>query len=203
NKQFLRRLKYHRSYNESGYLELRWCSGSVYLTLVWLALVLACLVLSYVCTAVWSLNMYIHHRVWKVLILLFRGSDFGHISRSFPSSIHSPQHLYKELCMGNTEMLLLLPKLCGMVQQLLPSNYLGLLIINGIMDTSNKKYIEELCKSPQKIAFYDYIENNLAKRGLFKMGSIHKGEEIAVGWLGHHIFIDNKGDVDESMRGIN
>ncbi|MBA0855123.1 hypothetical protein Goshw_009477 [Gossypium schwendimanii] len=38
--------------------------------------------------------------------------------------------------------LLLLPKLCGMVQQLPPSNYLVLLVINGIKDTSSKKYIE-------------------------------------------------------------
>ncbi|KAL8239749.1 hypothetical protein R6Q59_016316 [Mikania micrantha] len=41
-------------------------------------------------------------------------------------------------------LLLSLPELCGMVQQLAPSNYLGLLIINRIKDTSNKKYIEEL-----------------------------------------------------------
>ncbi|MBA0855124.1 hypothetical protein Goshw_009477 [Gossypium schwendimanii] len=40
--------------------------------------------------------------------------------------------------------LLLLPKLCGMVQQLPPSNYLVLLVINGIKDTSSKKYIEGL-----------------------------------------------------------
>ncbi|GMJ08351.1 photosystem II reaction center protein B [Hibiscus trionum] len=45
---------------------------------------------------------------------------------------------------GLTGKLLLLPELCGMVQQLLPSNYLVLLVINGIKDTSSKKYIEGL-----------------------------------------------------------
>ncbi|KAI5667412.1 hypothetical protein M9H77_17265 [Catharanthus roseus] len=68
-----------------------------------------------------------------------------------------PQCLYKGLRMGNIEILLLLSELCGMVLQLLRSNYLGPHIINRIRDTSNKRYIEELSKIPEKLAFYDYI----------------------------------------------
>ncbi|OMO52130.1 hypothetical protein COLO4_37397 [Corchorus olitorius] len=45
---------------------------------------------------------------------------------------------------GLTGKLLLLLELCGMVQRLPPSNYLVLLVINGIKDTFNKKYIEGL-----------------------------------------------------------
>ncbi|KAL8265741.1 hypothetical protein R6Q59_003085, partial [Mikania micrantha] len=102
--------------------------------------------------------------------------------------------------------LLLLTELCCMVQQLPLSNYLGLLVINGIRDTSNKKYIEELVllaknqslsevwsKSPEKLAFYNYIGNNPAKGGLFRAGSMDNGDGIAVGWLGHPIFRDKEG----------
>ncbi|PHT98347.1 Photosystem II CP47 reaction center protein [Capsicum chinense] len=35
--------------------------------------------------------------------------------------------------------------------------------------------------------------NNLAKRGLFRVGSMDNGDGIAVGWLGHPIFRDKEG----------
>ncbi|OMP10487.1 Photosystem antenna protein-like protein [Corchorus olitorius] len=69
---------------------------------------------------------------------------------------------------GLTGKLLLLLELCGMVQRLPPSNYLVLLVINGIKDTFNKKYIEGA-------------------------GSMDNGDGIAVGWLGHPIFRDKEG----------
>ncbi|XLU19567.1 hypothetical protein S245_055633, partial [Arachis hypogaea] len=103
--------------------------------------------------------------------------------------------------------LLLLLELCGMVQQQLRLNYLAPLIINGIRDTSNKKYINELSaglaenqslseawsKIPEKLTFYDYIGNNPAKGGLFRAGSMDNGDGIAVDWLGHPIFRDKEG----------
>ncbi|CAA7400946.1 unnamed protein product [Spirodela intermedia] len=48
-------------------------------------------------------------------------------------------------------------------------------------------------KIPEKLAFYDYIGKNLAKRGLFRAGSMDNGNGIAIGWLGHPIFGDKEG----------
>ncbi|PPE02126.1 hypothetical protein GOBAR_DD00856 [Gossypium barbadense] len=45
--------------------------------------------------------------------------------------------------------------------------------INGINDTSSKKYIE-----------------GLVLGGLFRVSSMDNGDGIAVGWLGHPIFKD-------------
>ncbi|EEF38459.1 conserved hypothetical protein [Ricinus communis] len=81
---------------------------------------------------------------------------------------------------GKVQPLLLLLELCGMVQQLLRLNYLVPLVINGIKDTSSKKYIEEL------------VLGWPAKGGLFKVGSMDNEDGIAVGWLGHPIFRDKE-----------
>jgi photosystem II CP47 chlorophyll apoprotein len=43
---------------------------------------------------------------------------------------------------------------------------------------------------PEKLAFYDYIGNNPAKGGLFRTGAMNSGDGIALGWLGHPIFLD-------------
>jgi photosystem II CP47 chlorophyll apoprotein len=48
-------------------------------------------------------------------------------------------------------------------------------------------------KIPEKLAFYDYIGNNPAKGGLFRTGSINAGDGITVGWLGHAVFRDRRG----------
>ncbi|MBA0568714.1 hypothetical protein Golob_006186 [Gossypium lobatum] len=50
--------------------------------------------------------------------------------------------------------------------------------INGINDTSSKKYIEGLV---------------LEKGGLFRVSLMDNGDGIAVGWLGHPIFRDKDG----------
>eukprot|EP00975_Prorocentrum_lima_P055940 11727774-Prorocentrum_lima.AAC.1 len=47
---------------------------------------------------------------------------------------------------------------------------------------------------PEKLAFYDYIGNNPAKGGLFRVGAMNSGDGIAVGWLGHPIFKDKLGN---------
>jgi photosystem II CP47 chlorophyll apoprotein len=39
-------------------------------------------------------------------------------------------------------------------------------------------------KVPEKLAFYDYIGNNPAKGGLFRVGAMNNGDGIAIGWLG-------------------
>ncbi|KAF4400799.1 hypothetical protein G4B88_004342 [Cannabis sativa] len=124
----------------------------------------------------------------------------GILAGLFHLSVRPPQRLYKGLRMGNIETVLsssiaALLELCGMVRQLPQLNYLGPLVINGIKDTFNKKYIDELLglKFPKKLAFYDYIGNNPAKGGLFRAGSMDNGDGIAVGWLGHPIFKDKEG----------
>jgi photosystem II CP47 chlorophyll apoprotein len=46
---------------------------------------------------------------------------------------------------------------------------------------------------PEKLAFYDYVGNNPAKGGLFRVGPMNKGDGVAQTWLGHPIFTDGEG----------
>jgi photosystem II CP47 chlorophyll apoprotein len=46
---------------------------------------------------------------------------------------------------------------------------------------------------PDKLAFYDYIGNNPAKGGLFRVGPMNKGDGVAEAWLGHPVFQDKEG----------
>lgn len=46
---------------------------------------------------------------------------------------------------------------------------------------------------PEKFAFYDYIGNNPAKGGLFRTGAMNSGDGIALGWLGHAVFLSQEG----------
>jgi photosystem II CP47 chlorophyll apoprotein len=46
---------------------------------------------------------------------------------------------------------------------------------------------------PEKLAFYDYIGNNPAKGGLFRSGAMNGGDGIAIGWLGHSVFMTKEG----------
>jgi photosystem II CP47 chlorophyll apoprotein len=46
---------------------------------------------------------------------------------------------------------------------------------------------------PDKLAFYDYIGNNPAKGGLFRVGPMDKGDGLAESWLGHPVFQDKEG----------
>ena len=39
-----------------------------------------------------------------------------------------------------------------------------------------------------KLIFYDYIGNNPAKGGLFRVGAMNNGDGIAIAWLGHAQF---------------
>merc|ERR1712187_441348 len=47
---------------------------------------------------------------------------------------------------------------------------------------------------PDKLAFYDYIGNNPAKGGLFRVGPMNNGDGIPVAWLGHPVFQDSEGE---------
>ncbi|KAJ9535846.1 hypothetical protein OSB04_un000989 [Centaurea solstitialis] len=111
----------------------------------------------------------------------------GILAGLFHLSVRPPQRLYKGLRMGNIETVLsssiaavffaafVVAGTMWYGSATTPSNYLGLLVINGIR------------------AFYDYIGNNPAKGGLFRAGSMDNGDGIAVGWLGHPIFRDKEG----------
>ncbi len=46
---------------------------------------------------------------------------------------------------------------------------------------------------PEKLAFYDYVGNNPAKGGLFRVGQMNKGDGLAQSWLGHAVFKDGEG----------
>lgn len=46
---------------------------------------------------------------------------------------------------------------------------------------------------PTKLAFYDYIGNNPAKGGLFRVGRMVDGDGLATNWAGHPVFTDSAG----------
>ena len=151
----------------------------------------------------------------------------GILAGLFHLSVCLPQCLYKELRMRNIETVLFSSIVAvffaafvvartmwyGSATTLIdnervpPLSYLVPLVINGIKDTSSKKYIKELVqdwlknqslseawsKIPEKLAFYYYIRNNPAKGGLFREGSMDNEDGIAIGWLGHPIFKDKEG----------
>ncbi|CAK7352310.1 unnamed protein product [Dovyalis caffra] len=127
-----------------------------------------------------------HHIVARTLDIL---------TSLFHLSVRSPQPLYKGLRMGNIE---------NMLFSSITVIFFAAFVVAGTMC---KKYIEELVlgwlkdqslseawsRIPEKLAFYDYIENNLAKGGLFGAGSMDNEDEIAMRWLGHPIFRDKEG----------
>nr|AEW12964.2 photosystem II CP47 chlorophyll apoprotein [Colacium vesiculosum] len=47
---------------------------------------------------------------------------------------------------------------------------------------------------PRQLAFYDYIGNNPAKGGLFRVGAMNNGDGIARSWIGHPVFSDKEGN---------
>ena len=58
---------------------------------------------------------------------------------------------------------------------------------------NNLTELEAWSRIPDKLAFYDYVGNNPAKGGLFRVGAMNKGDGIAKSWLGHPIFHDKEG----------
>jgi photosystem II CP47 chlorophyll apoprotein len=56
---------------------------------------------------------------------------------------------------------------------------------------------------PEKLAFYDYIGNNPAKGGLFRVGPINNGDGFAVSWIGHPLFYCPKTPTSDSSPTTN
>jgi photosystem II CP47 chlorophyll apoprotein len=56
---------------------------------------------------------------------------------------------------------------------------------------------------PEKLAFYDYIGNNPAKGGLFRVGPINNGDGFAVSWIGHPLFYCPKTPTSDSSPTAN
>jgi photosystem II CP47 chlorophyll apoprotein len=50
---------------------------------------------------------------------------------------------------------------------------------------------------PDKLAFYDYIDNP-CERWSFRSGPMNKGDGIAEAWLGHPIFRDREGRINST-----
>ncbi|KAL4179639.1 hypothetical protein AMTRI_Chr13g121070 [Amborella trichopoda] len=98
----------------------------------------------------------------------------GILAGLFYLSVRPPQRLYKGLCMGNIE-----------TQEIYQRVGIGL--------AENLSFSTAWSKIPDKLAFYDYIDNNPKKEGLFRASSMDNGDGIAVGWLGHPIFRDKEG----------
>ncbi|QCE14657.1 photosystem II CP47 chlorophyll apoprotein [Vigna unguiculata] len=95
----------------------------------------------------------------------------GILAGLFHLSVRPPQRLYKGL-------------------RILPARNISK---SWCWATENQNLSEAWSKIPEKLAFYDYIENNPAKGGLFRAGSMDNGDGIAVGWLGHPFFRDKEG----------
>ncbi|KAA3481147.1 photosystem II cp47 protein [Gossypium australe] len=104
----------------------------------------------------------------------------------FHLSVRPAQRLYKGLRMGNIETVL---------SSSIAAVFFAAFVVAGTMWVSvglaeNQSLSEAWSKIPEKLAFYDYIGNNSAKGGLFRVGSMDNRDGIAVGWLGHPIFKD-------------
>ncbi|KAL2337291.1 hypothetical protein Fmac_011737 [Flemingia macrophylla] len=137
----------------------------------------------------------------------------------FHLSVCSPQRLYKGLRMGNIETVLSSSiaivffaaffvagtmwygstttpiELFGHTRYQWDQGYFQQEIYRrvGAGLAENQNLSEAWSKIPKKLAFYDYIGNNPAKMGLFRVGSMDNEYGIAVGWLGHPIFRDKEG----------
>ncbi|KAJ8437081.1 hypothetical protein Cgig2_016435 [Carnegiea gigantea] len=146
-------------------------------------------------------------------LLSYCSEDIRHISSS-------PQRLYKELRMGNIEIilsvvsllsflqLLLLLERCGMVQQLLRSNYLVPLVINGIRDIFSKKYTKERAESKYSVEqvgvtveFYDGELNGVSYSDLATMKKYARRAQLGENFKLDHATLKSDGLFYSSPRG--
>nr|KJB44424.1 hypothetical protein B456_007G251900 [Gossypium raimondii] len=113
------------------------------------------------------------------------------------ASVRPPQRLYKVLRMGNIETifsssiatvffygLITTPiELFGPTRYQWDQGYFQQEIYRRVSVglAENQSLSEAWSKIPEKLAFYDYIGNNPAKGGLFRVGSIDHGDGIALG----------------------
>ncbi len=144
----------------------------------------------------------------------------GIIAGLFHLIVRPPQRLYKALRMGNIETVLSSSiaavffaafvvagtmwygsaatpiELFGPTRYQWDSSYFQQ-EINRRVQTSlaNGSSPEQAWSAiPEKLAFYDYIGNNPAKGGLFRVGAMNSGDGIARGWEGHPVFRNNSGE---------
>ncbi|TYH83309.1 hypothetical protein ES332_D02G124000v1 [Gossypium tomentosum] len=165
---------------------------------------------------VWGVEGFDHFVPRGIASHHIAAGTLGILAGLFHLSVRPPQRLYKGLRMGNIEIVLSISIVviffvafvvaetmwCGSattpIKLFGPSRYqwdqgyfqqeIYQRVSAGLAE--NQSLLEAWCKIPEKLAFYDYIGNNPAKGGLFKMGSMDNRDGIAVGWLGHPIFRD-------------
>ncbi|KAF9663448.1 hypothetical protein SADUNF_Sadunf17G0051100 [Salix dunnii] len=142
----------------------------------------------------------------------------GILAGLFHLSVHPPQHLYKGLHMENIETVLSSStvvvfftafivagtmwygsattpiELFGPTRYQWDQGYFQQEIYRrvGTRMSENQSLSESWSKIPEKIAFYDYIENNPTKGGLFRASSMDNEHGIAIRWLRHPLFRDKE-----------
>lgn len=143
----------------------------------------------------------------------------GIIAGIFHLTVRPPERLYKALRMGNIETVLSSSiaavffaafvvagtmwygsaatpvELFGPTRYQWDSGYYQQEIQRRVQTSlaEGKSQSEAWAGIPEKLAFYDYIGNNPAKGGLFRVGPMNNGDGLAEGWLGHPVFTDNEG----------
>jgi photosystem II CP47 chlorophyll apoprotein len=140
----------------------------------------------------------------------------GIIAGIFHLSVRPPRRLYKVLRMGNVETVLSSSiaavfwsafvvsgtmwygsaatpiELFGPTRYQWDKNFFQQEIQRRVQENLSEglSLSEAWTKIPAKLAFYDYIGNNPAKGGLFRVGAMNNGDGIATEWVGHAIFSD-------------
>jgi len=143
----------------------------------------------------------------------------GIIAGLFHLTVRPPQRLYKALRMGNIETVLSSSiaavffaafvvagtmwygsaatpiELFGPTRYQWDSAYFQQEIDRRVQSSlaEGKGLQQAWNEIPEKLAFYDYIGNNPAKGGLFRVGPMNNGDGLAQGWLGHGVFRDAEG----------
>jgi photosystem II CP47 chlorophyll apoprotein len=143
----------------------------------------------------------------------------GIIAGIFHLTVRPPERLYKALRMGNIETVLSSSiaavffaafvvagtmwygsaatpvELFGPTRYQWDSGYYQQEIQRRVQASlaEGKSQSEAWAAIPEKLAFYDYVGNNPAKGGLFRVGPMNNGDGLAEGWLGHPEFTDNDG----------
>ena len=143
----------------------------------------------------------------------------GIIAGIFHLSVRPPERLYKALRMGNIETVLSSSiaavffaafvvagtmwygcaatpvELFGPTRYQWDSGYYQQEIQRRVQSSlaEGNTQAEAWSEIPEKLAFYDYVGNNPAKGGLFRVGPMNNGDGLAEGWLGHPEFRDGEG----------
>ena len=143
----------------------------------------------------------------------------GIIAGLFHLTVRPPERLYKALRMGNIETVLSSSiaavffaafvvagtmwyghattpiELFGPTRYQWDQNYFAHEIDKRVQASvaEGASLSEAWAAIPEKLSFYDYVGNNPAKGGLFRVGPMNNGDGIAEGWLGHPVFKDGEG----------